>query len=75
MKHIVTHIICFCFLGMFACQGQTIYVSSSTGSDINSGLDAEHPMKDLAKAVKAGNKILLKAGDTFYIGGLHVRTN
>ena len=52
--------------------GATIYVSSSIGQDGYSGLDPEHPMKDLAKAVKAGNEILLKAGDTFYLGGLQL---
>ena len=57
---------------VMSAQNTAIYVSSSTGSDVNSGLDTEHPMKDPAKAVKAGNKILLKAGDTFYIGGLQL---
>lgn len=53
-------------------EGCTIYVSSSIGQDDYSGLDPEHPMKDVAKAVKAGNEILLKAGDTFYLGGLQL---
>ncbi len=49
---------------------KTIYVSSSTGSDSNSGLDAAHPIATLAKGYSLMRNgypdwMLLKAGDTW----------
>ena len=49
---------------------RTIYVSSSTGSDSNSGLDAAHPVATLAKGYSLMRNgypdwMLLKAGDTW----------
>lgn len=48
-------------------RGRTIYVSSS-GSDSNSGLSAEYPIKTLSVAnykTKSGDRILFKGGNTF----------
>ncbi len=50
----------------------TIYVSSSCGSATYSGLDPEHPVSDFGDAMKKGDEILLRAGDTFYVGGLQL---
>src|SRR5690349_9659591 len=50
---------------------QTIYVSSSTGSDSNSGLSPNSPVKTIAKGLSllqngSDDQLLLKAGDTFH---------
>lgn len=50
----------------------TVYVSSSEGRDSNSGMDAMHPVKDLKKAAGSADVILLKSGDTFFLGGLSI---
>lgn len=47
-------------------NAQNIYVSSSTGSDSNTGLSPESPLRTIAKASKNGMTIYLKAGDVFY---------
>jgi len=63
-------------LGLVSCiypAHGAIYVSTSVGTDSNSGIDAEHPIKDLNKAVKMGDEILLKAGDVFYVCGLSIK--
>lgn len=50
----------------------TFYVSSSTGSDANSGLDPQHPWASLARVaslppntLQAGSSVLLLSGDEF----------
>src|SRR5437016_4734904 len=50
---------------------QTIYVSSSTGSDSNNGLSPDSPVKTIAKGLSllhngSDDQLLLKAGDTFH---------
>ena len=50
---------------------QTIYVSSSTGSDTNSGLSPSSPVATIAKGLSllrngSDDQLLLKAGDTFH---------
>ena len=60
--------LCSCVLG----QAKIIYVSTSCGSDENTGFDIEHPMKDVVKAIAVGDEVLLKAGDTFFLGGLQL---
>jgi hypothetical protein len=47
-------------------QAQTIYVSSSSGLDSNSGLSRETPVKTIAEGLKRGTNILLMAGDVFF---------
>ena len=49
-----------------------IYVSSTSGSERYDGLDADHPMMNLQKALESGGVVLLKAGDYFYVGGLNI---
>ena len=49
-----------------AAIAKTVYVSSSTGNDLNDGLTAMSPMKTLPKAMAKGDTLLLKAGDFFY---------
>ncbi|WP_109830742.1 right-handed parallel beta-helix repeat-containing protein [Reichenbachiella versicolor] len=48
----------------------TYYLSSKSGNDANSGTSAKHPFKTLLKAsslkLKAGDKLLLSKGETFY---------
>ncbi len=44
----------------------TVYVSSSSGSDANSGLTREDPLCTIGAAIEKGSRILLKAGDVFY---------
>ena len=59
------HILASCSL---ASNGQTFYVSSSSGNDANSGLSESDPLLTLSKAFSKGscNSILLKAGDLFF---------
>lgn len=45
---------------------QKVYVSSSEGSDANTGSTEEYPLKTLSVALKKGAEIYLKAGDIFY---------
>ena len=74
VKRIISYILLLGLLSAgYPMSGAKIYVSSSIGLDANSGLDAEHPIKDLTKAVKTGDEILLKAGDIFYVGGLSIK--
>lgn len=49
-------------------NGQTLYVSSTEGSDQNNGLSENTPLKTLSAAFDKGanNTILLKAGDVFF---------
>jgi hypothetical protein len=52
---------------------RVIYVSSSQGSDSNSGLSASSPVSSLARAQKllhsgTGDELLLKRGDTWHSG-------
>lgn len=56
----------------YPANGAKVFVSSSIGNDLNNGLDTDHPIKDLTKAVKMGDEILLKAGDVFYVGDLSI---
>lgn len=73
IKRVLSYILLLGLLSAtYPMTGVKIYVSSSIGTDANSGLDAEHPIKDLTKAVKMGDEILLKAGDVFYVGGLNI---
>ena len=44
---------------------EVVYVSNS-GSDNNSGLNTNAPLKTISKALKTGKNILLKRGDVFY---------
>ena len=74
MKRIVLLIClltCFCHIASGARQG-TVYVSSSTGTVESDGHDPEHPASDLSRAVRSAKNVLLKAGDTFFIGGLNI---
>ena len=50
---------------------RVVYVSSSSGSDSNSGLSASSPVRSLARGQKllhsgAGDELLLKRGDTWH---------
>lgn len=45
---------------------QDIYVSSSHGNDMNSGLSPDEPVKTINAALKKGSDIKLAAGDIFY---------
>lgn len=56
----------FLYLLSSCCYAQEVYVSSSIGSDTNSGLTADVPFKSIAMALKKGKVIYLKAGDVFY---------
>ena len=47
-------------------SAQDIYVSSSLGSDMNSGLSPDEPLKTINVALKKGKTIYLRAGDVFY---------
>lgn len=52
---------------LYSCSyAQEVYVSSSTGSDSNTGLTPEKPFKTIGMALKKGRVIYLKAGDVFY---------
>ena len=57
-----------CVFNSVATEGQTIYVSSSLGSDNNRGYSPDNPLKTLKAAYSKGknNTILLKVGDVFY---------
>ena len=58
-----------CIVGIVCCQAKgpsKIYVSSTTGSDKNSGKSQEAPLKTIACAITKGNDIYLKCGDIFY---------
>ncbi len=56
------------FIYITSCNGnaQEIYVSSSIGSDNNTGLKIDDPLKTISTAQKKGKNIYLKAGDIFY---------
>lgn len=69
MRRILTFIALVLALGFScSCMGyaQTIYVSSSKGSDDNNGLSPEKPMKTINAAQKKGETIYLLAGDVFF---------
>lgn len=53
-------------LAIIEINAQTIYVSSSTGDDGNSGTSPNSPVKSLAVATSRGNNLLLKKGDSFH---------
>ena len=57
------------FLTLFLCisaAGESVFVSSSTGDDANSGLSAESPLRTIEAALKKPGDVFLKAGDIFY---------
>lgn len=47
-------------------EAATVYVSSSFGSDENTGLTQDSPLRSINLAIEKGTRILLKAGDVFY---------
>lgn len=47
-------------------SGKVVYVSSSTGSNINSGLQKEYPVRNISVALNIGDSIYLHRGDIFY---------
>lgn len=65
---------CLCIFFVYflcsCCYAQEVYVSSSCGSDENTGLTPDTPLRTIAKAQKRGKTIFLKAGDVFheYVG-------
>lgn len=64
-KYILTYVfLIFCPL----CNGfpQEVFVSSSIGSDDNTGSTKSDPLKTIGMAKKKGGTIYLKAGDVFY---------
>lgn len=68
LKHFLYTIAFYVFC--CSCYAQKVYVSSSLGSDNNSGLTPDAPFKTISVAQKKGKVIYLKAGDIFheYIG-------
>ncbi len=50
----------------------SIYVSSTTGNDGNKGMAPSEPLRTIKHALTKGNKVLLKAGDTFFLGNLDI---
>lgn len=55
--------------GCMTCGAVTYYISSSTGSDFNTGTSSTAPRKTLSglsSRMKSGNTILLKRGDVFF---------
>lgn len=67
MKKLV-HILFLSIAAMLPLQAATYYVSSSSGSDTNTGTSSSAPRKTLAGLTgkKTGNTILLKRGDIFF---------
>ena len=60
---------CLLFLtgdSALAATQATVYVSSSAGSDANTGMDEASPVRTIAKALTMGKTILLKGDDVFY---------
>jgi hypothetical protein len=53
------------FLSSYVTAQQTIYISSSSGNDANSGTLSTAPRKTIP-TLKPKNTYLLKRGDTFY---------
>lgn len=47
-------------------MGTTLYVSSSSGNDNNSGLSPDAPLQTIGAALQKQGDIMLKAGDVFY---------
>lgn len=45
--------------------GRSVYVSSSLGTDVNTGMNESSPVKTIKKAIILGDTILLKTGDVF----------
>lgn len=43
-----------------------VYVSSSSGNDMNSGLYEDEPLKTITAALRKAKKIRLRSGDVFY---------
>ena len=64
----------FLFLS-FTTTARTYYLSSSSGSDYNSGTDPSSPWQSINKinsiSLQPGDNVLFKRGDTFY-GGLKI---
>ena len=74
MKKIFFWLILFFFFSVSAlgAGSRIMYVSSTTGDTNNSGIDSEHPIRDIRRAIKEADVIFLKAGDVFYEGNLTV---
>lgn len=53
-------------------SSQTVYVASSIGSISSDGTSIDSPMDNLNNAVKKEKTVLLKAGDTFFVGNLEI---
>lgn len=53
-------------------SARRVYVSSTNGSDFNSGLSSQAPLKTIKKALMVADTVYLKAGDVFYEGGLQL---
>ena len=74
LKKIISLLLCFAMIfslgcAAFAADGTTYYIDSVSGSDDNSGTSPEQAWKSIDKAnqtvYSAGDKILLKCGETF----------
>lgn len=74
MKRLIIILLLGCSgcLGGYTGFSQTVYVSSSTGNMTFGGTSMETPTNDLSNAVKKGKTVLLKAGDTFFVGSLDI---
>lgn len=59
-------LIVFFTCSLTCCARKVVYVSSSTGNDVNFGESIDSPVKTINKALALGDSILLKRGDTFY---------
>lgn len=69
MKITLKYFICFLPFLFNECSGNAhgvVYVSSSYGSDFNTGKTREDPLKTIGNAVSKGDTICLAAGDIFY---------
>ena len=55
-----------CLISFIGADAQTVYVSSSAGSDTATGLTPSDPVQTIARARNIGDDIRLRAGDTFY---------
>ncbi len=62
-----------------SCPGRCFFVSSSGGSDSNSGLDSAHPFKTLARIsvlnLLPNDRMFLKCGDTWRGETLNIRSS
>lgn len=59
-------------LGGHIGSSQTVYVASSIGSISSDGTSIDSPTDNLNNAVKKEKTVLLKAGDTFFVGNLEI---